>query len=171
MDPLAKRLDEAKGNDSIDAVVERAGRAGFTINRATVAKYTKGQGAKRPPEATLQALAAGLGLDVRELRHLVDAPRGELGPWVPPAESARLDRDQRDALTTLIKAIVAPRSAADRQDPDHGTPIADDPDDSLPTPIRPKGPTPIRPAPHDGMPVAASKPTKRDESESDWAGS
>ncbi len=83
---------------------------------------------------------------------------------VRPAARVDFTKLTNDELLRIV------RDRMSAQDPDHGTPIADDPDTG-PTPIRPKGPTPIRPAPHEGVPVAASKPTKRDESESDWAGS
>lgn len=109
---------EAKGDDSIDAVVERAAKAGHKINRATVDRYVRGEQAKKPPEATLQALAAGLNLDVRELRALARMPRGELGPWKPVPQSSRLDQDQRDALDQLIKTITASQEA------DDGTPTS-----------------------------------------------
>lgn len=107
MTDLSARLAEAKGNNSIDAIVERAARAGHEINRATVARYIAGDGAKRPPDKVLRALAVGFSLDVRELRELARVPRGELGEWKPPAESARLNVDQRKALDHLIKTIVA----------------------------------------------------------------
>ncbi|WP_191563417.1 helix-turn-helix domain-containing protein [Janibacter melonis] len=106
MTALSARLAEAKGNDSIDAVVERAGRQGHAIDRATVSRYVAGNGAKNPPDRVLRALAAGLGLDVRELRTLAGKPAGELGPWTPPDEAARLSGDQRKALDQLIKSIV-----------------------------------------------------------------
>lgn len=103
---LSDRLAEAKGNDSIDAIAERAAASGHKIDRATVGRYVAGDGAKNPPDKVLRALAAGLGLDVRELRTLAGKPSGELGPWTPPDEAARLSRDQRKALDQLIKSIV-----------------------------------------------------------------
>lgn len=106
MTALSDRLADAKGDRSIDSIVAQAEANGHTIDRSTVARYCGGGGAKNPPDAVLRALAAGLGLDVRELRTLAGKPAGELGPWTPPDESARLSRDQRKALDLLIKAIV-----------------------------------------------------------------
>lgn len=103
---LSDRLADAKGNDSIDAIAERAAAEGHKIDRATVWRYVAGQHAKNPPDSVLRALAAGLGLDVRELRALAGKPAGELGKWTPPDESARLSQEQRNALNQLIKSIV-----------------------------------------------------------------
>lgn len=107
MTPLSTRLSEAKGDRSIDAVAAQAQKAGHDIDRSTVARYVAGGGAKNPPDSVLRALAAGLGLDVRELRALAGQPSGELGPWTPTDESARLNLDQRRALDQLIRTMVA----------------------------------------------------------------
>lgn len=106
MSDLSSYLDTAKGDRSIDAVVAKAASAGHKIDRATVARYVSGQGAKRPPEGVLRALAAGLDLDVRDLRELAGKPRGELGPYVPVDEAAQLNESQRRAIDALIKSIV-----------------------------------------------------------------
>lgn len=103
---LSKRLAEAKGDRSIDSVVDEAVKRGHPISRAAVAKYVRGDHGPRPPEATLVGLAAGLHLDVRELRELASRPGGELEPWIPPAVSASLTRQQREALNRLIVAFV-----------------------------------------------------------------
>lgn len=110
---LSDRLAEAKGNDSIDAIAERAASQGHAIDRATVGRYVAGGGAKNPPDKVLRALAAGLDLDVRELRALAGKPAGELGPWTPPDEAARLSEGQRRALDQLIKSIVREDVTAD----------------------------------------------------------
>lgn len=107
MNDLSTRLADAKGDLSIDAIVARAEGNGHAIDRATVARYVAGKGAKNPPDKVLRALAAGLGLDVRELRTLSGRPAGELGPYVPVDEAARLNEDQRRAIDQLIKTIVA----------------------------------------------------------------
>lgn len=106
MTALSDRLADAKGNDSIDAIAERAAAAGHKIDRATVWRYVAGTHAKNPPDSVLRALAAGFGLDVRDLRTLAGKPAGELGKWTPPDEAARLSQDQRRALDQLIKSIV-----------------------------------------------------------------
>ncbi|MFT4081147.1 MAG: hypothetical protein QM638_01045 [Nocardioides sp.] len=106
MTALSEYLAKHKGTDTIDSIAERARRAGFSIDRSTVSRYLAGKHAKRPPEVQLQALAAGLKLNISDLRELAGVPRGELGPWQPPAEANQLNRDQRVALEQLIKTIV-----------------------------------------------------------------
>lgn len=103
---LSRALRDAKLDRSIDDIVATAAKRGHEIDRSVVSRYLAGEHAKRPREATLAALAAGFGLDVRVLRHLAGKPAGELGPYTPTDESASLTRDQRDALDVLIKAIV-----------------------------------------------------------------
>lgn len=112
MSKLSARLEEAKGDRSIDAIVAKAEREGHKIDRATVARYVAGDHAKNPRDSVLRALAAGLDLDVRELRTLAGRPAGELGPYVPVDEAARLNADQRRAIDALIKTIVAAAPAA-----------------------------------------------------------
>lgn len=106
MSALSDRLAEAKGDRSIDAIAAQAEQRGYRIDRATVGRYIQGKHAKEPPEHVLEALAEGLGVDLRELRELAGVPRGELGQYEPPAESARLNHEQRQAIDHLIKAIV-----------------------------------------------------------------
>lgn len=129
MTALSARLADAKGERSIDSIRDQAEREGHEIDRATIAKYVAGQHGPRPPEKTLQALATGLGVDVRELRRLASMPGGELGPYVPVSEAARLDRSQRQALDALIKTIVKEVSdagqAEDQKTEDQsGNPVA-----------------------------------------------
>lgn len=106
MSRLSERLKAAKGDLSIDDIAKRASREGGTIKRSTVAKYLRGEHGSNPPEETLAGLAAGLGLDVRELRELAGRPAGELGPYVPTPLSASLTTEQRKAIDDLIKAFV-----------------------------------------------------------------
>lgn len=106
MSALSDRLQQAKGERSIDAIADQAATRGHPVHRSVVAKYLAGVHGPRPPEATLRGLAEGLGLDVRELRQLARRPRGELGPYVPVDAAASLTQRQRDALDALIKAFV-----------------------------------------------------------------
>jgi len=106
MSALSERLKDAKGTRGLDDIVRLAEREGHQIHRSVVARYLKGEGARRPSDGTILALAAGLGLDVRELRILAGMPPGEIGPYEPTPESARLNREQRDALDQLIRTIV-----------------------------------------------------------------
>lgn len=107
MSDLSRRLMAAKGDQSIDAIAKRATSSGHPLSRSVVAKYLRGDHGPRVPEATLLGLAAGLGLDVRELRQLAGRPAGELGPYVPTQEAASLTRNQRDALDQLIRAFTS----------------------------------------------------------------
>lgn len=108
MSALSDALAEAKNSraESIDAVQERARSAGFPLHRATIAKYLADGIAQRPSEQTIQGLAAGFLLRPQRIRELLDMPAGERGPWTPPDESVRLNREQRDALDQLIKAFT-----------------------------------------------------------------
>lgn len=106
MSRLTERLVAAKGDRSIDDIAALAVKHGHKLSRGTVAKYLRDEQGTRPPVRTLDALAAGLNIDPRELRELAAYGRGELGEWTPPDESASLTRDQRDALDQLIKTMV-----------------------------------------------------------------
>jgi hypothetical protein len=92
--------------DSIRTIVKRAQDAQVPLHKATVYKYLNDEGAKRPPEHTIRGLAAGFELSEGEIRRLLGMPSGEDGLWRPPEESARLSRDERDALDRLIKVIA-----------------------------------------------------------------
>lgn len=113
MTALSDRLNEAKGGRGLDAIVGIAERKGHKIDRSTFNRAFNGDHAKRPRDATLRAWAAGLDIDVNELRRLCDMPEGEMGLYTGPDESARLNRDQRKALDHLIKTIVARREGND----------------------------------------------------------
>lgn len=105
MSELSRRLADAKGNRSIDDIAAQAQRKGHRLDRSAVARYLKPvHSAPRP--ATVEALAAGFGVDPRELRMAAGLPPGELGTWEPPVESASLTQQQRDALDHLIRAFV-----------------------------------------------------------------
>jgi len=109
MSALSERLKDAKGTRGLDDIVRLAEREGHQIDRSVVARYITGKHG-RPRDETILALAAGLGLDVRELRVLAGMPPGELEPYEPTPEAARLNREQRDALDRLIRAIVRSES-------------------------------------------------------------
>lgn len=113
MSALSERLANAKGDRSIDDVAALAAREGHDIDRSTVARYLNGEHGPRPSDKTMLALAAGFGVDVRELRTLAKMPPGELGRYEPTPEAARLNREQRDALDQLIRTIVRGGSNAD----------------------------------------------------------
>lgn len=117
MTALSDLLANAKGDQSVDVLIDKAEKAtGATLDRSVIYRALKGEHAKTPREATLQSLSDVFGVDVRKLREAVAMPAGELGPWSPTPESARLDRHQRKALDQLIKAIVRAEGAADADD-------------------------------------------------------
>lgn len=122
VDPVSKltdRLKAAKGDRSIDDIAAYATKHGHKISRSVVAKYLQDRQGSKPPVRTLDALAVGFGIDPRELRELAGYGRGELGAWRPPAESASLTRDQRDALDRLIKTMVrTEEESSDGRQPD-----------------------------------------------------
>ncbi|MDK9627048.1 helix-turn-helix domain-containing protein [Propionibacterium freudenreichii] len=126
MDEFTERLRNAKGDRSIDDIAQAARKRGHRISRSTVAKYLQGRGRTFPAD-TVEALAAGFGVDPRELRRLADRPAGDLGEWTPPAESASLTRDQRDALDQLIKTMTVREVVQDAGTP---TPLRPAPDPS-----------------------------------------
>jgi transcriptional regulator with XRE-family HTH domain len=128
MSALSERLKDAKGTRGLDDIVRLAEREGHTIHRSVVARYLKGQHGPRPSDHTIAALAAGLRVDVRELRALAGMPPGELGTYEPTPEAARLNREQRDALDQLIRTIVRKgetnaRSAAASKKSPGGDPV------------------------------------------------
>lgn len=106
MSEFTEFIEEALGDRTIDQVVQTAKEKGFTISRSAAYKYRSGHVTK-PDPVTLNALAAGLGVDPRKLRRLAGLPAGELGPWIPPDVSVSLTKAQRNALDDLIKAIVS----------------------------------------------------------------
>lgn len=118
MSNLAGLLANAKGDRSIDTIAELATRAGHPISRSVVAKYLRGEHGPRVPETTLQGLAAGFGVDIRELRLAAGKPAGELGPYLPTAEAAALTQAQRDALDHLIKVFVTQGGQQDGRMPE-----------------------------------------------------
>lgn len=115
MTALSDLLNDAKGDRSVDDLIEAAEKkSGHPIRRtfrSTIYKALEGDHAKNPREETLGLFADVFQVDIRTLRLAADKPAGELGPWVPTTEAARLDRDQRRALDALIKTIVRGRDA------------------------------------------------------------
>lgn len=113
MGALAKRLVERQRELglSIKTLVKQAEGAGEPIHKATIYKYMKDEGAKHIPEHTVRALAAAFAMSPKEIRDLSGLPSGDGGPWLPPEESARLNRDERDVLDRLIKVFVRAHEA------------------------------------------------------------
>lgn len=110
---LSKRLVEAKGDRSIDDIARQAERDGHRLDRSAVARYLNGDHGPNPRPSTIEALAAGFGLDAREVRRLVGRPGGELGPWVPTPASASLTQRQRDALDQVIRVFTSKGGTSD----------------------------------------------------------
>lgn len=122
MSELSDRLREAAGSRSINEVKRLIEEAGKSVSRQTVAVFLRGDHGPRPTEDVLEAFAAGLQIDIRELRELAGRARGELGPWVPTQEAASLTKEQRDAMDALIKTIVKEVGSDSGQDEDQKSP-------------------------------------------------
>ncbi len=109
MTPLAKLLNLAKGDRSVDTLIADARKRGVPVPesaRGNIYKALDGKHAKTPTDRVLTLWAEVFRLNVQDLREAVGRPRGELGPWVPPDEANQLNEEQREALGALIKAIV-----------------------------------------------------------------
>jgi hypothetical protein len=77
------------------------------IDRTTVYRYLAGSHSPTPQEYVLQAFARALpGTSLVELREAAGFAAGEEEPWTLPPEAQRLNRTQRAAIETLIRAIV-----------------------------------------------------------------
>jgi transcriptional regulator with XRE-family HTH domain len=109
-------------------IAQQAARLGHTLNHDTAARYLRGADG-RPSEATLQAFAQVLDLDVSDLRRAADVPAGVAEPYQPPQESSRLSRRQRRAVDEIIRAMVdVPGSGVDAaaEPADYPTAAADE---------------------------------------------
>ena len=104
-EPWASRMIERgvtrqDGRANITRLAKQADLAVETARRAI-------KGIGEPSPATVAAIAGVLGWDVQNWMGV----KIELGPYSPPEESALLTSPQRDALTTLIRAIAAEQRA------------------------------------------------------------
>src|SRR3954467_9900743 len=86
-------------------VAREARRLGHGISDATVTAYLGGRHGK-PEDGTLAVLAETLRIPLARLRTVAGLPADPGTPWVPPAESARLDQDQRKVLDALVKVMA-----------------------------------------------------------------
>jgi hypothetical protein len=87
-------------------LAREAQKLGFDLSSATANNYLRdGHGA--PGEQVIQALAGTIpAVTVEQLRRAAGVQEGESEPYVPPAESARLSRRQREAISELIRSIA-----------------------------------------------------------------
>lgn len=106
MSELSEYLNANLGDRVADDIVRAAKAKGHRIHRTVVYAYLRGDNPASPRPGTIEALAAGFGLDPRILRELSGRPAGELGPYVPVDASSSLTRQQRKAIDDLIVAIV-----------------------------------------------------------------
>lgn len=104
-DPWREPMENA-GMYSLRDLAHRTG-----IATSTVAGLVYGR--RNSDERTIQAVAGALRLPEPTIRKWASVALGEVGPWVPPAESARLDRRTRAAFDELIRAVVAASQSAD----------------------------------------------------------
>ena len=75
-------------------------------------------GDRRSSDATMQAVADALRLQVTTIRAWAAAALGESKPFVLPAEANRLSRRERDAVLAVVRAMLDPG-----EDPDDPGPI------------------------------------------------
>lgn len=110
------KLMEARGYSSLRNLAEAAG-----LSHPVVSRMVKG--ITVPKDESVNAIAKALSVRPAAIYDLVkvSAP-SESGPWRPPAEAARLTTSQREALTQLIRTMVAPEPEADKFEEavDHG---------------------------------------------------
>lgn len=85
---------------------ERAETMGVHLPYGTIAAYWSGSHG-RPSAKTLKALARVVPFTEEQLQRAAWNTSEVLGPWVPPEESALLDKATRKALNALIKSVVA----------------------------------------------------------------
>jgi hypothetical protein len=86
-------------------VAREARQLGHGISDATVTAYLGGRHGN-PEDGTLAVLAETLQIPLARLRTVAGLPADPGTPWVPPAESARLDHDQRKVLDALVKVMA-----------------------------------------------------------------
>ena len=96
---------------SARAIARAAQERGHSLNHDTAARYLRGNHG-RPDEATLVALAEVLGISMTKLRGAAGLPSELTTPYVPPPESARLNRRQRQAVDEVIRAMLEPSASA-----------------------------------------------------------
>ncbi len=100
---------------SARGVARVARERGYSLNHDTAARYLRGDHG-RPDEATLVAFADVLNVDMAQLRAAADLPTELTTPYVPPPESSRLNRRQRQAVDEVIRAMLGSAAAIDGDD-------------------------------------------------------
>lgn len=77
-------------------------------------------GTGTPKDGSVNAIAEALRVRPAVVYELVGlSVPAESGPWQPPAEAARLTINQRDALTQLIRTMVAAETDQFKEAIDH----------------------------------------------------
>ncbi len=100
---------------SARGVARVAKERGYSLNHDTAARYLRGDHG-RPDEATLVAFADVLNIDLAALRVAADLPSELTAPYVPPAESSRLNRRQRLAVDEIIRSMLDQSATAPEAD-------------------------------------------------------
>lgn len=106
MSALSDRLNEARQGMSLDAVHERTHQMGKPLGRSTVQKLLNGSHGPKTSEATLDAIASALGLDVQELRPLVGRHSGTPVQHRMPDSAAALTEQEWQAVRSIIDVIA-----------------------------------------------------------------
>ena len=109
--PLGDLIRDRLHTLGVDHVSARALGRRCGISKDTARFVLTGQ--RHVREATLQALAGGLGLPIQALRRAAGVQEGERAPFVAPPEWDRLTHPQRQALY----AVAAHLLGTDRTSP------------------------------------------------------
>lgn len=108
MSETVSALSDLLNSGTVTAIqaADRAEKLGIHLPYGTIAAYWSGSHG-RPSARTLKALAQVVPFAEERLQRAAWNTSEVLGPWVPPEESALLDKATRKALNALIKSVVA----------------------------------------------------------------
>lgn len=126
---LSEALNDANVSGwSTREISERAARAGFNINHATVAKYLNGTHASKPTNDVLEAFAAVFSsLTIQKLRKAAGVGLGEPEPYVPPQEAHQLGARERRAVNEVIRLLAQKSAREGDGDERDAAPMNDEP--------------------------------------------
>lgn len=107
MSALSELLQGAnKESLSMQKITDRARTRGHDIGKDTIWKYMTGRHGKTVQREHLEALADVFpGVTLQSLEEAAKLPP-DLGDYTPPPEARALSRDERDAVTTIIKSMA-----------------------------------------------------------------
>lgn len=121
MSELSELLKQANREGlSVQKITDLIRGAGHEMGHDTVWRYMSGRHGRIVDDRYLQAFADVLPVRLTALRSAAAVPP-DLGPYEPPVEANALDKAERKALDTLIRAIARGRGLAQVVEfPHHG---------------------------------------------------